>query len=134
MAMLAVTIISAQGQDTPQQQMEPLIATTFDGWKQLGGKATYAIEDGVVIGTSVPNTPNSFMTTEKRYGDFVLYRPPVKSTTWLLWGGPFLLLILGLVFLAAKLRSRATQESPQLSEAEHRQAADLLGQNEGKGS
>ena len=28
----------------------------------------------------------------QRYGDFVLYRPPVKSSTWLLWGGPFLLL------------------------------------------
>lgn len=30
-----------------------------------------------------------------RYGDFVLYNPPVKSTTWLLWGGPFVLLIGG---------------------------------------
>lgn len=70
----------------------------------------------------------------QRYGDFVLYRPPVKSTTWLLWGGPFLLLILGLAFLVAKLRRRAAQEAPQLSEAEHRQAVDLLGQNEGKGT
>lgn len=70
----------------------------------------------------------------QRYGDFVLYRPPVKSTTWLLWGGPFLLLILGLVFLALRLRARGGQEAPQLSEAEHKQAADLLGQNEGKGS
>ena len=32
----------------------------------------------------------------ERYGDFVLYRPPVKRSTWLLWGGPFLLLLLGL--------------------------------------
>ena len=30
-----------------------------------------------------------------RYGDFVLYRPPVKSTTWLLWFGPFVLLVAG---------------------------------------
>ncbi len=39
----------------------------------------------------------SFLQT--RYGDFILYRPPVKSTTWLLWVGPFALLALGgLVF------------------------------------
>jgi cytochrome c-type biogenesis protein CcmH len=40
----------------------------------------------------------------QRYGDFVLYRPPVKSTTWLLWFGPFLLLAAGLALLFAKLR------------------------------
>jgi cytochrome c-type biogenesis protein CcmH len=67
----------------------------------------------------------------QRYGDFVLYRPPVKSTTWLLWGGPFALLILALVFLVAKLRSRSARPETQLSEAEHRQAADLLGRSEG---
>ncbi len=33
----------------------------------------------------------------ERYGDFVLYRPPVKPQTWLLWGGPFLLLLMGLI-------------------------------------
>src|SRR6266568_4209024 len=32
-----------------------------------------------------------------RYGDFVLYRPPVKPTTWLLWAGPFVLMIGGIV-------------------------------------
>ena len=36
-----------------------------------------------------------------RYGDFVLYRPPVKSTTWLLWFGPFVLLAGGGVHLVA---------------------------------
>ena len=63
-----------------------------------------------------------------RYGDFVLYRPPVKSTTWLLWGGPFVLLIAALGFLITRLRARATQDVTPLSEAEHRQAAGLLGQ------
>ena len=41
-----------------------------------------------------------------RYGDFVLYRPPVKPTTWLLWAGPFLLLTVGLSALVAYLRRR----------------------------
>lgn len=42
-----------------------------------------------------------------RYGDFVLYRPPVKSTTWLLWFGPFVLLVAGGVvwWLIARRRS-----------------------------
>ncbi len=45
---------------------------SFDGWKQLGGVAKYAIEDDEIIGTSVTGTPNSFMATEKEYTDFVL--------------------------------------------------------------
>ena len=43
----------------------------------------------------------------ERYGDFVLYRPPVKTTTWLLWFGPFVLLLVGIVVLVIKLRARA---------------------------
>ena len=41
-----------------------------------------------------------------RYGDFVLYRPPVKSTTWLLWAGPVVLLVLGLFALVRIVRKR----------------------------
>ena len=41
-----------------------------------------------------------------RYGDFVLYRPPVKSTTWLLWAGPVVLLVLGLLALVRIVRKR----------------------------
>jgi cytochrome c-type biogenesis protein CcmH len=41
-----------------------------------------------------------------RYGDFVRYRPPIKPTTWLLWGGPFLLLAGGIGALIAFLRRR----------------------------
>jgi cytochrome c-type biogenesis protein CcmH len=42
----------------------------------------------------------------ERYGDFVLYRPPVKPTTWLLWAGPFLLMITAVVVLLVYLRRR----------------------------
>ncbi len=44
----------------------------FDGWVQRGGKAKYTIEDGCVVGTSTPKTPNSFMCTGRDYGDFIL--------------------------------------------------------------
>ena len=45
---------------------------TLEGWRQLGGKAKYQVEGDTIVGTSVPNTPNSFLCTLKHYGDFVL--------------------------------------------------------------
>ena len=47
----------------------------------------------------------AFMT--ERYGDFVLYRPPLKGSTWLLWFGPALLLVGGLAVLVLVLRRRS---------------------------
>jgi hypothetical protein len=45
---------------------------TLHGWKQLGGKAKYAVQDGAIVGSSVPKTSNSFLCTEKTLGDFIL--------------------------------------------------------------
>ena len=42
----------------------------------------------------------------ERYGDFVLYRPPVKPITWLLWIGPFIILLAGIIGLLVYLRRR----------------------------
>jgi cytochrome c-type biogenesis protein CcmH len=42
----------------------------------------------------------------ERYGDFVLYRPPVKPVTWLLWIGPFIILAIGIAGLLRYLRRR----------------------------
>jgi cytochrome c-type biogenesis protein CcmH len=60
-----------------------------------------------------------------RYGDFVLYRPPVKPTTWLLWGGPFVLLVGGLIGLVAFLRKRKPADAA-LSPEDQRKAEALL--------
>lgn len=60
-----------------------------------------------------------------RYGDFVLYRPPVKGTTWLLWFGPFVLLAGGLGFLFMRLRRRQGQEVT-ISDADRAIAEALL--------
>ncbi len=58
---------------TQAQKWTPLFdGKTFNGWKQLNGQAKYEIKDGVIIGTTVPITPNSFMATTKDYGDFIL--------------------------------------------------------------
>jgi hypothetical protein len=45
---------------------------TLESWTQLGGKAKYQTDGGQIIGTTVANTPNSFLTTDKNYGDFIL--------------------------------------------------------------
>lgn len=45
---------------------------SLDGWIQRGGKAKYRAENGEIIGTCVPNTGNSFLCTDRDYGDFIL--------------------------------------------------------------
>jgi opacity protein-like surface antigen len=45
---------------------------TLDGWEQINGKAKYTVDDGAIVGTSVPDSPNSFLCTKKSYGDFEL--------------------------------------------------------------
>ena len=44
----------------------------LSGWKQLGGEARYVVEGDQIVGYTVADTPNSFLTTEKDYGDFIL--------------------------------------------------------------
>ena len=45
---------------------------TLAGWVQRGGKAKYGVADGALVGSSVPNTSNSFLCTEKTFADFIL--------------------------------------------------------------
>jgi hypothetical protein len=45
---------------------------TLKGWKKLAGDANYKVQNGTIIGTTVANTGNSFLATDKEYGDFVL--------------------------------------------------------------
>lgn len=63
-----------------------------------------------------------------RYGDFVLYRPPVKGLTLLLWGGPVALLLLGLFLLVSYLRRRARRvaDADQPLTVEETQRAEAL--------
>ena len=69
-----------------------------------------------------------------RYGDFVLYRPPVKGITLLLWGGPIALMLLGLFILQRYLRRRAKRMSDDqpLSADENSRAEALLKEADNK--
>ena len=67
-----------------------------------------------------------------RYGDFVLYRPPLRSYTLLLWFGPFIFLALGVLiwYIALKKRRAILPADEQLSAASLKQAAELLANND----
>ena len=63
----------------------------------------------------------------ERYGDFVLYRPPVKPITWLLWIGPFVILLAGIIGLMVYLRRRnQSMPSATLSAEDNRRIDALL--------
>jgi cytochrome c-type biogenesis protein CcmH len=62
-----------------------------------------------------------------RYGDFVLYRPPFKLTTLLLWLGPLLLVLAGLAVLYRRLKSVSREPQAELSAADRQRAERLLG-------
>lgn len=67
-----------------------------------------------------------------RYGDFVLYQPPVKATTLLLWAGPALLLVGGGFLLARNLRRRQATADVALTADEQAHAERLLAGNDMK--
>ncbi len=70
-----------------------------------------------------------------RYGDFVLYRTPLKATTLLLWFGPMLLLAFGLLVLATTLRRRkSSMADALLSDDERKRAQALLAQTTDTGT
>lgn len=82
------------------------------------------IKDGEADGEII-----DFMVT--RYGDFVLYRPPVNETTWLLWYGPFVLLGIGVivVILIGLGRRRTRSGGATLDDVERERLKQLLEQD-----
>lgn len=58
--------------EEPGKWVELFNGKNLEGWTQRGGVAKYHVEDGVIVGTTVPKTPNSFLCTDKDYGNFIL--------------------------------------------------------------
>ena len=61
-----------------------------------------------------------------RYGDFVLYRPPVKTSTIMLWLGPFIILTIGLLVVIIVIRGRRNQIHVAVGPQQHDKAQRLL--------
>jgi cytochrome c-type biogenesis protein CcmH len=69
----------------------------------------------------------------ERYGDFVLYRPPVKPITWLLWIGPFVILAIGIAGLLTYLRRRNSSiQNVILTDADNQKIDALLNASDKK--
>ncbi len=63
----------AVAEDAAQGEMVSIFdGKTLNGWKQINGTATYKVEDGAIVGTTAQGSPNSFLCSEKHYGDFEL--------------------------------------------------------------
>lgn len=67
--LFLILSISSSGQEKWTKLFN---GNNLSGWKQLGGKAKYEVVNGEIIGTTVYNEPNSFLTTPEKYGDFIL--------------------------------------------------------------
>lgn len=72
--MIAVSsLILAAASVTQAQEWESLFdGKTLKGWTQKNGTATYRVEDGTIVGKTSEGSPNSFLCTDKIYGDFEL--------------------------------------------------------------
>ena len=67
-----------------------------------------------------------------RYGDFVLYNPPVKPSTYALWYGPFALLVIGILLLVKNVRQRGRQTEADFSPEEQERLKRMLGDDADK--
>src|SRR5947209_16280741 len=135
---LAVVVVAkdAQPNEDPQieqrmknltEQLRCLVCqneTLADSRADLAEDLRRQIREQMNAGKSDPEIL-AFLT--QRYGDFVLYKPPVKSTTYLLWFGPFILLIggTGVLFRYVKRRRELIQEEP-LTADERKRAEEIL--------
>jgi hypothetical protein len=69
----AAIMAAAIGTTSAQDGWRPLFnGKTLDGWVQLNGTAPYTVADGAIVGTTVANSPNSFLGTKEEFGDFIL--------------------------------------------------------------
>lgn len=71
--LIPLTVLSLTSALQAADAMQPLFdGKTLNGWEQHSGAAEYRVEDGAIIGKTVPNTGNSFLCTAKKYSNFIL--------------------------------------------------------------
>lgn len=107
-------------------QAESVAESNSEFADDIRRQAARMIEDGMT-----DQQIRDFMV--QRYGDFILFRPPVNTTTYLLWGGPMLLLAIGLVVMGFIMMRRRKSGDVGISNADHERARALLAERGGKG-
>src|SRR5690606_5115964 len=66
------TLSCAESKENSPPWVSLFNGENLEGWSQKGGDAKYRVENSTIIGSTVHNTPNTFLTTEKMYDDFIL--------------------------------------------------------------
>jgi cytochrome c-type biogenesis protein CcmH len=145
-ALAALAPVAAAGADAVPTEMDPVAAarlvklseklrclvcqnqTIADSNAELAKDLRQQIREQIAAGKTDDEIAGYMVN---RYGDFVLYQPPVKPTTYLLWLGPALLLVGGFFFLIRNLRRRPAVDA-SLTAEEHAEAARLLAGDNGK--
>jgi len=139
LALVLALCLPALAQETPeearlralQEKLRCLVCqnqTLADSNAELAGDLRRELREQVKSGRSDGEILD-FMVA--RYGDFVLYEPPFKASTALLWVGPFVLLALALVAVAVMARRRRNAAAePDLGAEERRLVAQALGKEE----
>ena len=69
--LISIVLYSCKEQKEDIPWINLINGNSLDGWNIKGGEAIYKVENGVVIGTTVANTPNTFLTSNKMYNDFI---------------------------------------------------------------
>ena len=71
--LITIALILLTGTFNPVHgQWKKLVKKDLPGWEQLNGTASFKLEKGIVIGTTVVNSPNSFLCTKEKYSNFIL--------------------------------------------------------------
>jgi 3-keto-disaccharide hydrolase len=71
--LLLAVISAAQVAPAQERPWIPLFdGQTLNGWHSIGGAAKFEVKDGTLVGTSVPNTPHTFLCADRTFGDFIL--------------------------------------------------------------
>ena len=74
MTILAILLILTQGISSGQENewISLFDGKTLNGWSVHSGTATYRVENGAIVGQAVPGSPNTFLCTDRQFGDFIL--------------------------------------------------------------
>ncbi|MFP6900008.1 MAG: DUF1080 domain-containing protein [Opitutales bacterium] len=72
-ALASVIVLSAYADHHTKKFVSLFDGESLKGWTQLNGTATYEAKNGTIVGTTTTGSPNSFLCTDKLYGDFELF-------------------------------------------------------------